>query len=71
MAKIIIDIETCRGCPFFNTGMGYSTDGWDTVYDWYCQKANKKIAEAVDWNEKPAIPAWCPSSLENYENKKD
>lgn len=68
MAKIIIDIETCRGCPFLKTGMGYSTDGWDTVHDWYCgNMTNKRIAEAVEWNEKPAIPTWCPSSVENYE----
>jgi hypothetical protein len=67
MAKIIIDIETCSGCPFFKTGMGYSIDGdsWNTVHDWYCKKEhNKRIAEAVEWNEKPAVPTWCPIKIE-------
>ena len=36
MAKIIIDIKTCKECPHFSTENPWSSDGWDRMIDWRC-----------------------------------
>lgn len=66
MAKIIIDIKTCRECPFFKITKVSSTDGWDRgEEDWHCNKKDKKIAGFVEWHEedKIEVPEWCPYLL--------
>ena len=62
MAKIVIEIKSCRECPFFKITEVSSTDGWDRGEDWYCVKAGGKIAGFVEWHEedKIEIPKWCP-----------
>lgn len=63
MTKIVIDIKSCKDCPFFDTRNQWSSDGWDRMEDWYCKRAEKKIQGAVEWHEekKIQIPDWCPS----------
>jgi hypothetical protein len=62
MAKISIEVKSCKQCPYFETANRYSTDGWDRMDDWICTKENKKIQGAVEWHEesKIQIPMWCP-----------
>lgn len=62
MAKIKIEINSCKQCPHFYTTNQWSSDGWDRMEDWMCRKANKKIQGCVEWHEesKIKIPDWCP-----------
>jgi len=65
MTKIVIEINSCKECPFFITTNQYSTDGWDRMEDWICNKCYKKIQGSVEWHEesKIKIPEWCPIKL--------
>lgn len=62
--KIIIDISSCKECPFFAITGTTSTDGFDSGDDWYCKKQQRSIATFVEWHEKPEIPKWCPIKLD-------
>lgn len=64
--KIGIEIESCKKCPFFDTRNHWSSDGWDRMEDWFCKKAEKKIAGCVEWHEEKGIkiPEWCPAKVE-------
>ena len=67
MAKIVIEINSCKQCPNFKTGNFYSSDGFDSMEDWMCTKSeNKVIQGGVEWHEerKIQIPEWCPSKIE-------
>jgi hypothetical protein len=66
--KIVIDISSCRECPFFKTGNQWSTDGFDNMEDWICTKINRKIQGSVEWHEEKGIrvPKWCPSSIDRH-----
>jgi len=68
--KIILDINSCRECPFFKITGTSSTDGFDRGEEWFCSKAEKQIATFVEWHEKPKIPEWCPIKV-NWPNKKN
>lgn len=61
MAKIIIEIENCEKCPFFEKINPWSTDGFDFMIDWYCKKSDKTIQKSVEWHEEKniKIPDWC------------
>ena len=63
MTKIIIEIKTCKKCPYFKTTNQYSSDGFDRMEDWMCTKIDKLIQGAVEWHEeyKIEIPNWCPA----------
>lgn len=63
MAKIVIEIKSCKECPHFKTANQWSSDGWDRMEDWMCTKADKKIQGGVEWHEesKIKIPDWCPA----------
>ncbi len=65
--EIKIDIKNCSECPFFTKENAYSTDGWDMMEDWMCNKMKpkKKIQGAVEWHEesKITIPEWCPAKV--------
>jgi hypothetical protein len=63
MAKIVIEIKSCKECPHFKTANQWSSDGWDRMEDWMCTKADKKIQGGVEWHEesKIQIPDWCPA----------
>lgn len=62
MPVIQLRIDSCKECPHFKTANHYSTDGFDSMEDWMCAKANKKIQGAVEWHEEKyiSIPEWCP-----------
>lgn len=66
MAKLLVatlKITKCDECPHLDVGTSYSLDGFDRGNDWQCKKANRMIAQFVEWREsdKPkSIPAWCP-----------
>lgn len=70
MAQIVLEIVNCRQCPHFKTANQWSSDGWDKMEDWVCDKNNKIIQESVEWHEESKIdvPDWCPIKL-NEENK--
>lgn len=67
MTKIVIEINSCRECPFFKTSNEWSSDGFDKMQDWICTKLNpnKKIKTNVEWFEysKINVPEWCPIKL--------
>lgn len=62
MAKIEIEISTCKQCPHFTISKVESTDGFDRGEYWHCKKADKEIAPFVEWHEErdTPIPKWCP-----------
>lgn len=65
MTKITIEIKSCKECPKFTTKNHYTSDGWDSMEDWYCTGLDKKIQGAVEWHEekKIKIPDWCPNLI--------
>lgn len=63
MPKIEIEIKNCKGCPHFKEERHYTSDSFETAFDWFCKKENnKKIAGYVEWHEEKdvEIPSWCP-----------
>jgi hypothetical protein len=63
MVNVVIELKSCKECPYFKTANQWSSDGWDRMEDWICTKMNdKKIQGAVEWHEesKIKIPDWCP-----------
>lgn len=68
-----LPITHCKDCPFKKETNQWSSDGWDRMEDWICDKADgRKIRGAVEWHEisKIKIPDWCPlSDLESPERK--
>lgn len=69
--EIILDIQSCKQCPFCKITRHYTRDSWEELSDWTCGKVDKSIEQQVNWNETPEVPIWCPSSIKNYETKKD
>ncbi len=65
MANIVVEIKSCKQCPYFKTSNPWSSDGFDSMVDWMCTKADKKIQGAVEWYEerKIEIPDWCPAKI--------
>lgn len=63
-AKITIEINNCKSCPYFKTGNHWSSDGWDRMEDWICTKSDpeKTIQKSVEWHDesKITVPDWCP-----------
>jgi hypothetical protein len=63
MNKILIEkeIKNCKECPFMKITETYSTDGFDKMDTWFCDKSKKKIQGDVEWHEesKIKIPEWC------------
>ena len=67
MAKIELEINSCKDCPFFERKRIYTDDSWEEGYDWLCKKHNNnKIASFVEWNEEKSVkvPEWCPILIE-------
>jgi hypothetical protein len=63
VVNVVIELKSCKECPYFKTANQWSSDGWDRMEDWICTKMNdKKIQGAVEWYEesKIKIPDWCP-----------
>lgn len=65
--RIAIEIESCKQCPFFSIANPWSTDGFDHMEDWICDKEGRKIQGSVEWHEEKSIkiPDWCPAKIEN------
>lgn len=60
-----LPITHCKDCPFMKETNHWSSDGWDMMSDWVCEKAGgKKISLSVEWHDikKIGIPDWCPLS---------
>jgi len=58
-----LPITHCKDCPFKKETNQWSSDGWDQMEDWVCEKAGgRKIQGAVEWHEvsKIPVPDWCP-----------
>lgn len=73
MPKIVLDIKSCKECPFFKTTTYRTEDSWERAENWHCGKSNdKKIAGYVEWHEEKGIkvPDWCPISLSAVRNDK-
>jgi NMD protein affecting ribosome stability and mRNA decay len=66
MAKIAIEINSCKNCPFFDERNPWSSDSWDRMIDWYCKKSEKVIEGSVEWHEekKIQIPDWCEIKIQ-------
>lgn len=67
MAKILIDIKSCRDCPFCKEEKVYTSDSFDNVSKLTCKKKNNKVISGyADWNYKIKIPEWCPCVLYKF-----
>ena len=66
MPKVVIEIQSCKQCPFFDKRNPWSSDGFDRMEDWYCIKSEKVIQGAVEWHEerKVKVPEWCEIKVE-------
>ena len=65
MKEALIRIKSCNECKYLDKKRHYTSDSWETAFDWFCKKANgKKIEGYVGWNEEKGveIPKWCPIS---------
>lgn len=63
MAKIELEIKSCKDCPFIKMERRYGADSWEETHDWYCSKeSNKEIETDVEWRDVNTvpIPKWCP-----------
>jgi hypothetical protein len=61
--EIKINIQNCKECPNFEIERMYIADSFETAFNWFCGKADKrKIKGYVEWHEenKIKIPDWCP-----------
>lgn len=65
MAKIVIDIKSCKECPHFQSEIVRTSDSFERPEKWTCKKSNKVISNWVDWYDKVEIPKWCPVKLDN------
>ena len=73
MTKIVLEIKTCKECPFFKSTPYRTEDSWERAENWHCKKSNdRKIAGYVEWHEEKSIkvPDWCPISIESIRNDK-
>jgi len=77
MTKIVIDIKSCKECPFFKTTPYPTSDSWERAENWWCSwfsqkkcEADKKIAGYVEWHDDIKVPDWCPISLSAVRNDK-
>lgn len=64
--EIVLEIKTCKGCPYLKEERHYTADSFEIAIDWFCGKENnKKIAGYVEWLEEDdiKIPDWCPLIL--------
>ena len=71
MAKIELEITTCKECPHFSSERYYTADSFEFAFNWYCNKVEKrKIQGYVEWHEesKIKIPDWCPALINNHED---
>lgn len=58
-----LTITNCRQCPFHSQERYYTSDSFETAFNWYCtKKRKKKVAGYVEWHEEKdvQIPDWCP-----------
>ena len=73
MPRIVIEIKTCKECPYWKEGNYSSTDGWDRGADWSCTKMNDKVIQGfVEWHEekKVPVPEWCPCAIDLKKERK-
>ena len=71
MKKALLELKSCRQCPFFKEERMYTEDSCEIPYNWFCKKENgKKIAGYVEWHEEKSIkiPDWCPLLTEVKED---
>lgn len=64
MVKIFLEIKSCSDCPHFLSERRYTSDDFETMFDWFCKKAdNKVIRSFVECGEEKdiKIPKWCPA----------
>ena len=40
--KIVLEIETCQQCPFFEKTRYYTEDSWEQAFNWHCAKIKDK-----------------------------
>lgn len=73
--------SSCEGCPYLFQERYYTSDSWELVYQWYCEKTTRPRPERssgvtgvanssrIGWEEdgkKPErTPDWCPLMPQN------
>jgi len=78
MSKIEIEIDDCMDCPYCRTKRLYTSDSWESAYNYYYYKKtkdkpvepnkipNKMIAGCMETFDKmPSIPDWCPIEVKD------
>jgi hypothetical protein len=58
--KALLEITSCRDCPYSKVTNVSSTDGWDRGEEYTCTKSSKVIHGFVEWNDDIPVPEWCP-----------
>ena len=62
--KIVIEIDKCSECPFWDSERVYTGDSFEMGFKWTCKKAKRQIACFVETFDKTPIPEWCPCKIE-------
>lgn len=75
MAKIELNVDSCKECPFLETSPYPTDDSFERPEYWWCTHKDvkqdekneartfaKKIAGYVEWYDEKniQIPEWCP-----------
>jgi hypothetical protein len=69
--KLILELESCEGCPDHDTIPDYMWPSWERPEKWICKKTEREdniVARYIEWNDpRPDIPKWCPRRSEHEE----
>lgn len=62
--KVLIQIDSCAQCRYLLVGRVYTSDSFEDISEWSCDKTKRKdnkISGYVEWSDPdPNIPKWCP-----------
>ena len=52
--KIVLDLESCKQCPFFKEERMYTEDSFEEPFDWFCMKMGE-IKKCMEINKVLSI----------------
>jgi len=62
--KVLIEIYSCSNCKHLSTERVYTSDSFEDIVRWLCNRTKRKkneISGYVEWSDDdPSIPKWCP-----------
>ncbi|MBR1454798.1 MAG: hypothetical protein IJ593_09200 [Lachnospiraceae bacterium] len=70
MAKVAIEIDSCRECKYCKQERELTADAFELVHSYKCLMADKTIKSYVDWSDSIGeIPGWCPLRIKDTDDK--